>query len=95
MKLTAKARKAIPKSKFAGPGRSFPIEDASHAKAAIRLAPRSEHAGNISHATEERIVSKAHAKLGKQHEKPMNEHGTRHSGSHEHLSPTSSHFHKL
>lgn len=95
MKLTAKARKAIPKSKFAGPGRSFPIEDAEHAKKAIQLAPRSLHAGNISKSTEEHIISKAHAKLGKQHEKPMNEHGHRHGGPHEHLSPTATHFHKL
>jgi hypothetical protein len=37
-KLTAKARKAIPTSKFAGPGRSYPVEDKKHAKAAIGLA---------------------------------------------------------
>ncbi len=30
-KLTTKARKALPKSKFAGPGRSYPVEDKAHA----------------------------------------------------------------
>lgn len=95
MKLTAKARKAIPKKEFAGPGRSFPIEDKVHARKAIQLAPRSLHAGNITLGQEEHIVSKAHSKLGKQHEKAMNEFGNRHSGPHEHLSPKASHFHKL
>lgn len=41
-KLTAKARKAIPTSEFAGPDRSYPIEDASHARNA--LARASQHA---------------------------------------------------
>ena len=34
-KLTKAARSAIPTSKFAGPDRSFPIEDKAHARAAI------------------------------------------------------------
>lgn len=34
-KLTAKARNAIPTSKFAVPGRKYPIEDASHARNAL------------------------------------------------------------
>jgi hypothetical protein len=33
-KLTAAARKKIPAGKFAGPGRSFPIEDKAHIRAA-------------------------------------------------------------
>ena len=33
-KLTAAARKKIPASKFAGPGKSFPIEDKAHIRAA-------------------------------------------------------------
>ena len=48
MKLTASARKKIPASKFAGPGRSFPINDPTHARMAISGATRSENAGNIS-----------------------------------------------
>lgn len=63
-KLTAKGRAAIPSSKFAGPGRSFPINDKSHARAAISGATRSERAGNISAGTEAKIKSAARAKLG-------------------------------
>jgi len=40
-KLTAKARKKIPTKNFAGPDRSYPIEDASHARNA--LARVSQH----------------------------------------------------
>lgn len=34
-KLTARARKAIPASEFAGPDRSYPINDRSHARNAL------------------------------------------------------------
>ena len=34
-KLTKGARAKIPTSKFAGPNRSYPINDADHARAAI------------------------------------------------------------
>ncbi len=34
-KLTARARKNIPTKDFAGPGRSYPIEDKSHARNAL------------------------------------------------------------
>lgn len=37
-KLTTKTRDKIPTSKFAGPGRSYPVQDKAHAKAAIGLA---------------------------------------------------------
>ena len=37
-KLTAKARKALPDSDFAGPGRSFPVQDKGHVKAALARA---------------------------------------------------------
>lgn len=93
MKLTAAKRKAMPKKSFAGPGRSFPISDPTHARLAISGATRSERAGNISASTAATIKSKARAKLG-QHERPM-KNGTRHNGPHEHLSPTASTFHKL
>lgn len=95
MKLTAAKRKKMPKSDFAGPGHSFPISDKTHARLAISGATRAEHAGHISSSEEAHIKSVARHKLGKQHEKPMNEHGTRHSGPHEHLSPKAHHFHKI
>jgi hypothetical protein len=41
MRLTAKARNKIPTKDFAGPDRSYPVEDASHARNA--LARVSQH----------------------------------------------------
>lgn len=64
MKLTIKMRKAIPGSEFAGPGRSFPVNDKVHARMAISGATRSEHAGNISAETAHSIKAKARKKLG-------------------------------
>ncbi len=37
-KLTSAARKKIPAKDFAGPDRSYPIEDASHARNALARA---------------------------------------------------------
>ena len=37
-KLSAKARNALPDSAFAGPGRSYPIQDPSHARNALSRA---------------------------------------------------------
>lgn len=42
-KLTAAARRKIPTGSFAGPDRSYPIEDESHAKAALQRG--AQHAG--------------------------------------------------
>lgn len=63
MALTAKGRADLPKKDFAGAGKSFPIENKSHARAAISGASRSEHAGNISKTQEASIDAKAEAKL--------------------------------
>jgi hypothetical protein len=62
--LSAAKRKKMPSSDFAGPGRSFPMNDATHARLAISGATRSERAGNISAATEARIKAEARRKLG-------------------------------
>ena len=61
--LSKKARDKLPARDFAGPDRSFPIEDKEHARKAKQLAPKSERAGNISRAQEERIEAKAEKKL--------------------------------
>lgn len=63
--LKAATRKRMPKGDFAGPGRSFPIEDKKHARLAIGGATRAERAGNISSSEEASIKSKARAKLGR------------------------------
>lgn len=46
--LTADKRKQMSSSQFAGPGKSFPVNDATHQRLAISGATRAEHAGNIS-----------------------------------------------
>lgn len=57
-KLKAKARNALPSSDFAGPDRSYPIEDASHARnAKARVA-------NKSPALKARVDAKVKAKYG-------------------------------
>jgi hypothetical protein len=64
-KLTTKARKALPSKSFAGPDRSFPIQDKVHAQKALQLVGRSQSAGNITPMQAAMIKSKARAKLGK------------------------------
>lgn len=65
MKLTAKARKSIPAGKFAGPDRSYPVEDKSHARNAKARASEMEHKGKLSSEEKARIDSKANKVLGK------------------------------
>lgn len=49
-KLTAAARKKIPGKDFAGPGRSYPIEDASHARNALARASGKSVQGEVDAA---------------------------------------------
>jgi hypothetical protein len=64
-KLSSAGRKALPSKDFAGPGRSYPIPDKSHAIAAERLVGRGLKAGNITPAQAATIRAKAKAKLAK------------------------------
>jgi hypothetical protein len=64
-KLSTSARKALPKSQFAGPGRSYPIPDASHAANAKARAAQAVKAGRMSKAQEQRIDAKANKVLKK------------------------------
>ena len=57
-KLTAQRRNALPAKSFAGPDRSYPVEDASHARNA--LARASQHA---SPALKSKIRSKVKKKF--------------------------------
>jgi len=59
-KLSAARRKALPKSTFAGPGRSFPIPDRNHARAALIDVGRAKGLSSSQKAT---IRSRAKAKL--------------------------------
>lgn len=62
-KLTTRGRKRLKTSQFAGPGRTFPIENKGHAQAAIRDVGIAEHHGSISVAEGNRIKAKAERKL--------------------------------
>ncbi len=66
MKLNAAKRNALPASDFAGPGRSFPVNDLSHARNA--LARASTHPELKAH-----IRAKVHKKFPgiKQHDETM------------------------
>ena len=57
-KLSAAARRALPDSAFAGPDRSFPVNDAAHARAALLLA------GHAPEKYRTHIMNKARAELG-------------------------------
>jgi hypothetical protein len=57
-KLTAAQRKKLPASSFAGPGRSFPVNDKKHAKAALMLINKAPAGARA------KIRAKADAKLG-------------------------------
>jgi hypothetical protein len=72
--LSAADRKSMPASEFAGPNRSFPVGDPTHARLAISGATRSEHAGNISPEEEAKIKAKARAKLGGKDDPPATDH---------------------
>ena len=64
-KLTTKARNALPASTFAGPARSYPVPDASHAKNAKARASQAVNAGRMSPAQEKKIDAKANTVMGK------------------------------
>jgi len=56
-RLTAAQRKKLPKKSFAGPGRSFPMNDKAHARKAVQLEKFA------SPATKKKINARA-AKMG-------------------------------
>lgn len=101
MKLSTKARKAIPEKDFALPSKrsasggkgGYPIPDKSHARNA--LARVSQHGTPAEKAEVRAKVHEKYPSIGRAHEKPMNKHGSRHDGPHEHLNPSASTFHKL
>lgn len=65
MKLTAKTRNALPARSFAGPDRSYPINDMSHARNALSRASQ-----NASSELKAAVRAKVHRKFPgiKQHD---------------------------
>jgi len=64
-KLSTKDRKKLPAKDFAGPGRSYPVEDKAHARNAKARASEMAAKGKLSAAEKAKIDRKADAKLGK------------------------------
>ena len=62
--LTAKARKLLPASVFAGPDRSWPVNDRAHAINAKARATQMRKRGKLSPASAARIRAKANRLLG-------------------------------
>lgn len=65
MKLTTKARKKLPAGKFAGPDRSYPIPDKSHAANAKARAQQQYDKGSLSKSRLMSIDSAANKVLKK------------------------------
>lgn len=66
-KLNSKARKALPDEAFAGPSRTYPVEDKSHAGNAKARASQAVRAGRMSEREKAKIDTKADKVLGKKH----------------------------
>lgn len=64
-KLTAAKRKKLPKDKFAGPDKSYPIPDKSHAANAKARATQMENEGKLSPSAKKKIDAKANKVLKK------------------------------
>ena len=62
-KLTTARRKGLPTKDFAGPGRSYPVENKSHARDAKARASQAVNAGRMSESEEKRIDARADRKL--------------------------------
>ncbi len=63
--LTAAMRDKIPTSKFAGPDRSYPVQDRAHAANAKARATQQEEKGNLSASQAEIIRAKANLVLNR------------------------------
>ena len=64
-KLTSSARGKLPASKFAGPNKSYPIENKAHAANAKARATEAVNAGRMSPAEKAKIDAKANKVLRK------------------------------
>jgi hypothetical protein len=61
--LTAKKRNKLADSKFAGPDRSYPVNDKAHAANAKARASQMEKAGKLSPSAKSKIDAKANKVL--------------------------------
>lgn len=68
-RLSDRDRSKMPESEFAGPNRSYPVNDRSHAANAKARASQAVKAGRMSASEESRIDAKANKVLGKNSKK--------------------------
>ena len=64
-KLNSASRKDLPSKDFAGPDRSYPVEDKAHARNAKARASEAVNAGRMSKSEESKIDAKADRELRK------------------------------
>lgn len=64
-RLTASQRRNLSPGQFAGPGRSYPVPDRSHAANAKARAKQALDAGRLTPAQYQRVIAKANKVLGK------------------------------
>lgn len=64
-KITAAKRKKLPASAFAGPDKSYPVNDKAHAANAKARATQMEDAGKLSPSAKAKIDAKANKVLKK------------------------------
>lgn len=57
--LSAQARRRLPPNAFAGPNRSYPVEDKAHARAALLLINK----GSLDAAEKAKVRARAQAML--------------------------------
>lgn len=62
-RLSTRQRNKLPDRTFAGPGRSYPIPDKAHARAALSRASHARKVGRLSASAYRTIKRKADAKL--------------------------------
>jgi hypothetical protein len=58
-KLSTRSRNALPRRDFAGPGRSYPVPDRTHAINAKSRAQQQYARGNLTKGQRDHIVEKA------------------------------------
>jgi hypothetical protein len=66
-KLTKGQRAALPTSKFAGPNRSFPVNDKAHAEAALMLVNKAK---KLTPAEKSEVKAEARKELHRNHPLP-------------------------
>ena len=72
-RLSAAQRRNLKPDQFAGPERSFPVNDKSHAANAKARAKQQLDKGEITRAQYEAIIAKANKVLGKKKRRPAEE----------------------